>query len=145
MPSVKKSSMMPLSSTAGFSILRQKSRRSSITAAGISFDWVGGVSANLKVIQNDGTTEAPGDLESDVFQLPFNVCLCKICGDITGHTVDFEISHGQADNLLLRVCRWCRQDFVKLGFRCNQVLAVRKKTRARAHGPIILELAIHGK
>ena len=91
------------------------------TATGISSNCKGGVSANPLVSQ-DRLTCTSNDFENSVCQLSYKICLCEIRGDITGHTVEYEIFHGLADELLLWVCRWCLHVLVWLGFKHNQVL-----------------------
>jgi hypothetical protein len=88
-----------------------------------SFSWTGGeVNADPKA--GDGVTVVTHDFKNTIGQRAFKIYLCEICGDITGHTVEYEISHGLADELLLKVCGLCLKDLMGLGFRFNQVLAV---------------------
>ena len=58
---------------------------------------------------------------------------CSLCGPVSHHEADFEVSFGPFDRIL-RLCQYCQQDLTLLGFRSNQLVRLEA---SKAKGSVI--------
>ncbi|MGQ9641316.1 MAG: hypothetical protein ACUVUF_04225 [Candidatus Bathycorpusculaceae bacterium] len=55
---------------------------------------------------------------------------CMLCFSFTGNVADYAVTFG-CDDKELRVCRFCLEDLVLLGFKVNQTVRLAKPVQCR--------------
>jgi len=61
--------------------------------------------------------------------------LCMLCGSISHNKADFLVSFG-SENRLLRLCKWCMQDFTLLGVKLNQIVRLQEPSKHTRRLPV---------